>query len=221
MRRLAELLGAAAQGQGRRRWLVALKVFGEDPHAELGARRARAAGRRDGRLGRAGRGVRGGAAAGEKDETALLALLARWRARTKRSWPTPSWPSTRNQTILELDAKNREAIAALERLYLPPGASTSCSAIYEKKLELAKSEGRGALEIRYKLAGLYEDEIKHPAKAIAALSGDPQAGSRARAAGAARARSHLRSSSARGTSWPRRSSASSTLSDATWPRSSS
>src|SRR6185369_14081797 len=39
-------------------------------------------------------------------------------------------------------------------------------AIYDKKLELAKSKAE-EMEIRFKLAGLYEDEIRQPEKAIA------------------------------------------------------
>ena len=125
------------------------------------------------------------------DETALLALLGDAGRRVRvASSANPELAIARNQTDPRARAQEprggrRRSSASTSR----PGASPICSPIYDKKLELAKSKAE-ELEIRFKLAGLYEEEIKQPDKAIAALSGDPQAGSRA-AAGAGGARSHL------------------------------
>ena len=64
----------------------------------------------------------------------------------------------------------------MERLYIATGRFAQLLAIYDKKLELAKSK-QDQLDIRFKLAGLYEDEIKQPDKAIeiyqAILKQDP------------------------------------------------
>src|SRR5205823_4463270 len=69
-----------------------------------------------------------------------------------------------------------DAVEALERLYIITGRFPDLLAIYDKKLELAKSKAE-ELEIRFKLASLYEEEIGQPEKAIslyqAILKQDP------------------------------------------------
>jgi len=71
----------------------------------------------------------------------------------------------RNQQILALSPKDERAVTALERLYIATGRFAQLLAIYDKKLELAKSKEE-QLEIRYKLASLYEEEIKQLDKAV-------------------------------------------------------
>ena len=78
--------------------------------------------------------------------------------------------------------RTREAVEALERLYVATGRFADLLAVYDKKLELAKSKDE-ELSIRFKLAGLYEDEIKQPDKAVqlylAILKQDSEADARA------------------------------------------
>ena len=73
----------------------------------------------------------------------LLATLA--RAPTRASWPIPRRPSPRNQTILEIGAQGpgggrRRSSACTSR----PGRFADLLAIYDKKLELAKTASREA-----------------------------------------------------------------------------
>ena len=102
---------------------------------------------------------------------------------------------------------------ALERLFVATGRFADLLAVYDKKLELAKSKDE-ELSIRFKLAGLYEDEIKQPDKAVqlylAILKQDPKQAS----ALSARSIASISSSDA-GRSWRRRSTPRST-SPPTW-----
>ena len=95
-------------------------------------------------------------------------------------------------------------MAALERLYIATGRFADLLAIYDKKLELAKSKAE-ELEIRFKLASLYEEEIKQPDKAIELYLRDPRPGS---GSSCRRWRRSIActSSSAAGRTWRRRSS---------------
>ena len=99
------------------------------------------------------------------DETALLALLGTLAAAYESELGNPELAIERNQQIIELQPKNPEAVGALERLYVATGRFADLLAVYDKKLELAKSKAE-ELSIRFKLAGLYEDEIKQPDKAV-------------------------------------------------------
>src|SRR5207302_3367537 len=72
-----------------------------------------------------------------------------------------------NTEILKLDENNAQAIAALERLYLRTERYNELLGIYEKKLRL-ESDKEAQKEIRYKVASIFELEIKDNAKAIAA-----------------------------------------------------
>ncbi len=99
------------------------------------------------------------------DEPALLALLGTLAAAYESELGNPDAAIERNQKILQLSPKNPEAVAALERLFVATGRFADLLAVYDKKLELAKSKDE-ELSIRFKLAGLYEDEIKQPDRAV-------------------------------------------------------
>src|SRR5262249_44410993 len=75
-----------------------------------------------------------------------------------------------NSEILKLDENNVPAIAALERLYLRSERYSELLGIYEKKLRL-ESDKAAQKEIRYKVASIFELEIKDNQKAIAAYQG--------------------------------------------------
>ena len=89
----------------------------------------------------------------------------RWRPRTRASWRIPSWRSRATRRSSRSRAKDPDAVAALERLYIATGRFADLLAVYDKKLSMAKSKAE-ELEIRFKLASLYEEEIKQPDKAI-------------------------------------------------------
>ncbi len=111
-----------------------------------------------------------------EDDAIRLATLGVLAAAYERELANPEAAIERNQAILEIAPKDEEAVGALERLYIATGRFAQLLAIYDRKLELAKSE-HDRLDIRFKLAGLYEDEIKQPDKAIeihhAILKQDP------------------------------------------------
>jgi tetratricopeptide (TPR) repeat protein len=112
-----------------------------------------------------------------KDDDAARPLLATLARAYEKELANPEAAIARNQTILKSAPKDPEAVDALERLYVATGRFAELLAIYDKKLDLAKSKAE-ALDIRMKLAGLYEDEAKQPDKAIelyeAILKQDPQ-----------------------------------------------
>ena len=114
-------------------------------------------------------------AASEVD--AVLALLGTLAAAYERELATPELAIARNQRIIGLAPKDPDAVAALERLFIATGRFGDLLAIYDKKLSMAKSKAE-ELEIRFKLASLYEEEIKQPDKAIelylAIVAQDPQ-----------------------------------------------
>ncbi|MFL5304124.1 MAG: tetratricopeptide repeat protein [Polyangia bacterium] len=99
------------------------------------------------------------------DEQATLALLSTLAAAYESELGNPDAAIDRNQKILALAPKDPNAVAALERLYVATGRFGDLLAVYDKKLELAKTKDE-ELAIRFKLAGLYEDEIKQPDKAV-------------------------------------------------------
>ena len=98
------------------------------------------------------------------DDGARLPVLAILAAVYEKELANPEVAIERNQAILEIEPKHEEAVGALERLYVATGRFEQLLAIYDKKLELAKTK-QEQLDIRFKLAGLYEDEIRQPAKA--------------------------------------------------------
>ena len=157
---------------------MALQAFAEDPRDDVGhatssrlARRERAAGpswsrptRRRCRKLRATR-------------RRCRCCWRRWRAAYETELAEPrGGASHATRRSSSSRPRTREAVDALERLYLATGRFAELLAIYDKKLELAKTKDE-QLEIRFKLAGLYEDEIKHRDKAIelyqAILKQDP------------------------------------------------
>ena len=104
-------------------------------------------------------------AAKADDEAALLALLGTLATAYESELGNPESAIQRNQRDPGAVAEDPNAVAALERLYIATGRFADLLAVYDKKLELAKSEDE-ELSIRFKLAGLYEDEIKQPEKAV-------------------------------------------------------
>jgi tetratricopeptide (TPR) repeat protein len=72
-----------------------------------------------------------------------------------------------NAAILQLDETNADAILALERLYLKTERYQELLDIYGKKLTL-EMEPAKQKEIRYKVASIYENEVKDDKKAIEA-----------------------------------------------------
>ena len=167
MQRLAELLDMGARRQARR---AAHRAAGarRDADRRVGDHDLAAAGRRRAAAGRSwSRPTRRRCRACSTTSAAGGAARCwrRWRRPTKRELANPEAAIARNQTILEIAPKDPEAVAALERLYIATGRFADLLAVYDKKLALAKSKAE-ELEIRFKLASLYEEEIKQPDKAI-------------------------------------------------------
>ncbi len=101
----------------------------------------------------------------EGDKKAQLALLSTLAAAYEGDLANAEIAIARNKQILTIAPKDPGAVEALERLYVATGKFSDLLAVYDKKLELAKTK-QEELEIRFKLAGLYEDEIRQPDKAI-------------------------------------------------------
>jgi tetratricopeptide (TPR) repeat protein len=72
----------------------------------------------------------------------------------------------RNKKLLSLAPENEQAVDALQRLYIATERYGDLLAIYDKKLELARTDEEKR-EVRFRLASLYEEEIKDADKAIA------------------------------------------------------
>jgi tetratricopeptide (TPR) repeat protein len=70
-----------------------------------------------------------------------------------------------NKKIIAIDENSAPAIAALERLYVATQQFPELLSIYEKKLAL-ESDPSAQKEIRYKIASLFEEEIKDNQRAI-------------------------------------------------------
>ncbi len=100
-----------------------------------------------------------------KGESALplLATLARAYERELGDAETAI---ARNKQILQLRDNDETAVLALERLYVATENHAALLAIYDKKLGLAKTDAEKR-EVRFRLAGLYENEIKDANKAVA------------------------------------------------------
>ena len=75
-----------------------------------------------------------------------------------------------NAEILRLDENNADAIVALERLYVKTERYSELLDIYGKKLQLEADPDKQK-EIRYKVASIFENEIKDDNKAVAAYRG--------------------------------------------------
>jgi len=72
-----------------------------------------------------------------------------------------------NTEILKLDDNNQQAIEALERLYLATERYQDLLGIYDKKLRL-EGDPAAQKEIRYKVASIFETEIKDLGRAVKA-----------------------------------------------------
>jgi tetratricopeptide (TPR) repeat protein len=174
MQRLADLLDMGA-GDKRGALKIALQALAETPGDDWAIRSTR---RLAGESGGWPELVEAYEAALPKvdDRAASLALLGTLAAAYEGELANHEAAIARNQKILEIAPKDPDAVEALERLYVATGRFADLLAIYDKKLGLAKTEAE-QLEIRFKLAGLYEEEIKQPDKAIelydAILKNDP------------------------------------------------
>ncbi len=99
------------------------------------------------------------------DDATRVAVLSTIAAAYERELGEADTAIAHNRRILEIVPDNEGAVAALERLYIATGRFSELLAIYDKKLGLATSAAE-KLEIRYKLASLYEEEIRQPEKAV-------------------------------------------------------
>ncbi len=175
IQRLSELLEKDAADKANALWIT-LQGFSEQPTNEWAQETSR---RLAGESGNWAQLVEAYEAALPKvtDATAALPLLGTLARAYEKELANPEAAIARNQRILKTAPKDPEAVDALERLYVATGRFADLLAIYDKKLELAKSKAE-TLEIRMKLASLYEDEAKQPEKAIelydAILKQDPQ-----------------------------------------------
>lgn len=177
VKRLSGLLESDAGDKGAALWIT-LKGFSENPQDAWAQETSR---RLAGESGKWAELVEVYEAALPKvhvdGEEAALPLLATLARAYEKELANPEAAIARNQTILKTAPKDPEAVNALERLYVATGRFAELLAIYDKKLDLAKSQAE-KLEIRMKLAGLYEDEAKQPDKAIelyeAILKQDPK-----------------------------------------------
>lgn len=107
--------------------------------------------------------------AAAKGEAALAIL--RTLARTyERELVDAETAILRNQRILSLAPDDEEAVDALQRLFIATERYEDLLAIYDKKLALARSDEERR-EVRFKLASLYEEEVKDADKAIATYLG--------------------------------------------------
>jgi tetratricopeptide (TPR) repeat protein len=173
--RLSELLEKDANDKGSALWIT-LQGFSEDPTDAWAQTTSR---RLAGESGNWSQLVEAYEAALPKvtDETAALPLLGTLARAYEKELANPDAAIARNQRILKTAPKDPDAVDALERLYVATGRFADLLAIYDKKLELAKSKAE-QLDIRMKLASLYEDEAKQPDKAIelydAILAQDPK-----------------------------------------------
>ena len=163
MRRLAELSEDALKDKAAA-YGWHLKLFGEDPrasgatsHIERLAKEtsgwAELVGAYEAAYGKSG-----------VDKLALMMVVARVQ---EEELAEPDKALQTNVEILKLDENNAQAIAALERLYLRTERYDELLGIYEKKLRL-ESDKEAQKEIRYKVASIFELEVKDNAKAIGA-----------------------------------------------------
>ena len=212
MQRLAELLDLGAARQARR---AARSRCRRSPSRRPTAGRSRRRGASPGgaaagrswwrptrRRCRARGGRRRGAAGAAGDAG---------RAPTRASWRTPRRRSRATRRSWSSRPRTPRRSAALERLYIATGRFADLLAVYDKKLELAKSKAE-ELEIRFKLAEPLRGRDQAARQGDRALPGDPQAGSR-RSCRRWRRSTASTSSSGAGRSWPRRSSAEIDLAD--------
>ena len=95
---------------------------------------------------------------------AALPLLSTLARAYERELANPEAAIDRNRTILNFDARNSDAVLALERLYVSTGRHAELLAIYDKKLTLAGGEVERR-HVQLQLASLYEDEIRDTERA--------------------------------------------------------
>jgi tetratricopeptide (TPR) repeat protein len=102
---------------------------------------------------------------GAQDPRAALPLLATLARAYERNLLNPEAAIARNQAILEMAPQDEEAVLALERLYISTDRYPDLLAIYDKKLSFARTDAEKR-EVRFRLANLYEEQIRDAEKAI-------------------------------------------------------
>jgi tetratricopeptide (TPR) repeat protein len=101
----------------------------------------------------------------EAEPMAALPLLATLARAYERDLADHESAIARNRKILELSPEDEEAVFALERLYIATERYPELLAIYDKKLALARTAAEKR-EVRFRLANLYEEQIRDADKAI-------------------------------------------------------
>lgn len=163
MRRLAELSEDALKDKAAAfGWH--LKLFGEDPRASGVTEHIERLAKETGGWAELVQAYE--AAYGRAGELKLSLMMVVARVQ-EEELAEPDKALDTNTEILKLDENNAQAIAALERLYLRTERYNDLLGIYEKKLRL-EPDKEAQKEIRYKVASIFELEIKDNAKAIAA-----------------------------------------------------
>ena len=124
------------------RCAIALQALAESPTDGWAITDLPPPGRQEGRLAGAGGGLRGGGAARWARPTRMrsLALLGTLAAAYERSWRIPRRRSRATRRSWSSRPRTPRRSAALERLFIATGRFADLLAIYDKKLELAKSK---------------------------------------------------------------------------------
>ncbi len=176
MLRIAEILDAPG-GDKAGAAALALQAFSEDPLAAWPRQWAERLAPEVGNWADMARAYEAGLSL-TKGAEALPILVPLARA-YERELANADTAIERNKQILALLPKDEGALAALERLYASTGRHAELLAIYDTKLAMAKTDV-DKREIRLRLAGLYENEIRDSKKAIelyqALLAADPSEG---------------------------------------------
>ena len=204
MQRLADLLDRAA-GDKRGALRIALQALAENPTDEWAIATSRRLAAESGGWPELVEAYEAALPRVRRRAAAALALLSTLAAAYEGELANPEPAIARNQKILRdlrprTPTRSRRSSASTSR----PAASPICSRSTTRSSALAKSKAE-QLEIRFKLASLYEEEIKQPDKAIELYSAILAAGSR-RSCRRWRPSIACTSSSAAGRSWRRRSS---------------
>ncbi len=95
----------------------------------------------------------------------VIKILATLASAYEKELANPEAAIERNQQILKLSSQDEQAVLALERLYVATEKYAELMAIYDTKLEMAKTPAE-ARDVRLRLAGLYEEQIRDADKAI-------------------------------------------------------
>jgi tetratricopeptide (TPR) repeat protein len=163
MNRLTELLESEV-GDKPAALAMSLQAFSEDPLASWSRERGEQLAAETGSWGELVAAYEQALATVE-GTGAALPLLATLARAYEKELGNPELAIERNRAILQADARNSEAVLALERLYVATGRHAELLAIYDKKLGLAHNDDERR-QVQLQLAGLYEDEIRDTERAI-------------------------------------------------------